>query len=100
MVSLQQHMCCNKHDMRGIQPNISVVSPPPAVVTHVVLELVADACVEQHHVRPQSSERQHLRRAGGDPERAARVIPAEAGTREADAAGSAAPPSGTVCTGQ
>lgn len=58
------------------------------------LEPLADASVEQHNVRPQSSERQHVRSAGGDPERAARVVPAQAGTRKADAPGSAAPPSG------
>lgn len=71
-------------------------SPPPVLLNLVYLEpIFADASVEQHNVRPQSSERQHIRSAGGDPERTAGVFSAQAGTRKADAPGSITPPSGT-----
>lgn len=68
----------------------------PLSPNHIRFEPLPDASVEQHHVRPQSCERQHVRGPGGDPERAARVVPTEARARAENATGSVAPPSGEV----
>ena len=53
--------------------NISGVAPS-AVVTDMYPERLADVSVEQHHVRPQGGERQHVRGAGSDPERSAGIF--------------------------
>lgn len=74
-------------------PNAGVVLVVAMVATMVAVA-IADAGVKQHHVRPKSRKRQHIRGPGCDAERAARVVPASPGAREEDAPRSTSPSPG------